>query len=148
MHAGSTVTFNPPPSAVILEASKAGTLNESNIENLARKVLLPVEDVKVWLRHLMIVSENRKKGAQKAAMTRRLKRAAQHAQPSLELYHCGVWDELYLEEADEEQDWIACDVQHMVPIGNVYMLLKSLNLLFVQNVPSHNNTYCLYSCTL
>lgn len=109
LHAGSTVTFNPPPSAVIQEASKAGILNESDIENLARKVLLPVEDVKVWLRHLMIVSENRKKGAQKAAMTRRLKRDSQHAQRSSELYYCGVCDELYLEEADEEQNWIACD---------------------------------------
>ena len=39
----SSTIFNPP-SAVILEASKAGILNESDIENLARKVLLPVED--------------------------------------------------------------------------------------------------------
>jgi hypothetical protein len=109
VHAGGAIVFSPPPSAVILEASKAGTLNESDIENLASKVLLPVEDVKVWLRHLMTVSENRKRGAQKAAETRRLKRASQHTQPSPEFYYCGVCEELYLEEADEEQDWIACD---------------------------------------
>ena len=104
----SSTIFNPP-SAVILEASKAGILNESDIENLARKVLLPVEDVKIWLRHLTTVSENRKKGAQKATETRRLKKASHHTQSSPDLYYCGVCKEVYLEEADEEQDWIACD---------------------------------------
>ena len=46
---------------MIWEVSKAGILNESGIENLARKALLPVDDVKVWLRHLISFSENRKR---------------------------------------------------------------------------------------
>ena len=46
LQAGGTMVFNPP-SAVILEASKAGILSEADVENLARKVLLPVEDVKI-----------------------------------------------------------------------------------------------------
>ena len=104
LHAGSTVTFNPPPSAVIQEASKAGILNESDIENLPRIVLLPVDVSLAKASH----DRFKKLGAQKPAMTRRLKRASQHAQPSSELYYCGVCDELYI-EADEEQDWIACD---------------------------------------
>ena len=84
-------------------------VSDSDIERLARRVLLPVEDVKIWLQHLKTVSENRRKGAQKAAETRRLKKASQHTQASPDLYYYGVCDEVYLEEADEEQDWIACD---------------------------------------
>ena len=106
---GDATTFNPPPSAVIMEASKSGNLSDSDVERLARRVLLPVEDVKIWLQHLKTVSENRRKGAQKAAETRRLKKASQDTQTSPDLYYCGVCDEVYLEEADEEQDWIACD---------------------------------------
>ena len=77
--AGAT-SFNPHPSDIILEVSEAGILDDSNVETLAKQVLFPTEDNKIWLRHLMTVSENRKKGTQKAAKTRRSKKASQCSQ--------------------------------------------------------------------
>ena len=113
MEALQTTGFSHPPSMVILQTSKAGVLtNGSDIEDVARQVLLPKEEVNIWLTHLRTVSENRRKGAQKAAETRRSKKRSQSSKPSEQqedLYYCGVCAEVYLEEADEEQDWIACD---------------------------------------
>ena len=38
--------------------------------------MLPVEEVRIWLDNLETVSSNRKKGAEKAAETRRKKKSA------------------------------------------------------------------------
>ena len=45
------------------------------MEYLSEKVLLPIEGCKIWLEHLRTVLENRKRGAQKAAATRKSKKA-------------------------------------------------------------------------
>ena len=36
---------------------------------MAKNVLLPIEEVKIWLQHLNSVAENRRRGAIKAAET-------------------------------------------------------------------------------
>ena len=50
-----------PPSSVILQAVKANAAN--NVEELARRVLLPTEEVQLWIQHLETVASNRRHGA-------------------------------------------------------------------------------------
>ena len=65
-----------PPSVVIQEArNQAQSINhvltEQEIVELARKTLLSVNEVSMWLDHLAGVAERRKEGAKKAAATRK-----------------------------------------------------------------------------
>ena len=77
-------------------------------EKLAEDVLLPSHKVKLWLDHLRIFQENRRRGAAKAAGTRRSKQ--RQASNESEEEYCGVCGDLYKEETDEVEDWIACDL--------------------------------------
>ena len=77
-------------------------------EKLAEDILLPSHEVKLWLDHLRIVRENRRRGAAKAAETRRSKQ--RQASNESEEEYCGVCGDLYEEETDEVEDWIACDL--------------------------------------
>ena len=97
-----------PPSNVIFDAFKAKTAN--NVEELAQKVLLPTEEVKLWLEHLETVAANRKRGAEKGALTRHQKAAKERGRvESSELYACGVCNGTYQEETEEIENWIGCD---------------------------------------
>ena len=53
---------------------------EELFTSIARKTLLPIDEVKMWLNHLKTVEINRRRGAAKAAETRRRKRQQQQAQ--------------------------------------------------------------------
>jgi len=66
-----------PPSAVLkqLFSSSNGVILEDMIESAAKKVLLPPDECHIWLNHLKTVVDNRHRGAQKAAATRRAKRS-------------------------------------------------------------------------
>ncbi len=68
-----TSAFMPmdPRSTTISEKFKNRCLNS---EELAPMVLLPEPEVKIWFEHLQTVSDNRKKGAQKASETRKEQR--------------------------------------------------------------------------
>lgn len=48
----------------------------AEIAELAKRALLPVNDVKIWLTHLEEVQRNLKRGAAQAALTSKAKRAA------------------------------------------------------------------------
>ena len=101
-----------PPSSVIQGFFKQshGTMITDN-GNLAKQVLLPTEEVNIWLKHLQTVSNNRKKGAQKAVQTRRAKTTpAEPEPPDADIVYCGKCGEVYEEETKEIQNWIACDV--------------------------------------
>ena len=92
-----------PPSIVIEKAFKSGHCVE---DELAKEVLLPSNEVNMWIEHLKAVAENRKKGAAKAAKTRR----ANQRQASGETEEsCGVCGDKYQEETEEIEYWIACD---------------------------------------
>lgn len=67
----STVMSIPPPQAIkeFLQPLRRPPL-ESEIETLCRSVLLSEQDVKYWIEHLETVSQNRKRGAVKAAAKR------------------------------------------------------------------------------
>ena len=72
-----------PPSLVLKHMfSELGNqpVTDEFITNAARSVLLPIEETKVWIDHLTTILQNRKRGAAKAAATRRLKRHAMQTQ--------------------------------------------------------------------
>lgn len=60
------------------------------IDAIAKKVLLPPEEVQLWLEHLKTVSENRKQGAKKAAATRHKSRSSE--------YYCSVCSQKFLKK--------------------------------------------------
>ena len=93
---------SPPPSTVIEKAFKSGPVEE---EELAKQVLLPPSEVRIWTNHLKTVAENRKNGAVKAAETRR----SRQKQAATNKEQCGVCGDMYEEETEEVQYWIACD---------------------------------------
>ena len=94
--------------------------SEDMLETVARDTLLPLEEVRMWLDHLTIVAGNRKRGAAKAAETRRHKRNSQRstevadvqchsaATPEQEEYHCGICGVLFA-DSDEPELWVGCD---------------------------------------
>ena len=68
-----------PPSVTVrqyyFDKKKSGQpFADAEITNLARELLLPVMEVRMWLQHLADVDERRKAGAAKAAATRKSKR--------------------------------------------------------------------------
>ena len=65
-----------PPSTIIREFFQSHkTPTDSQIEQVAKSALLSPNEVKMWLSHLQLVKENRQRGARKAALTRRQKKA-------------------------------------------------------------------------
>ena len=111
-----------PPSVVLKEMFTSDVVvTESFIKNVAQKVLLPCNEVQIWLEHLKVIIENRKRGAAKAAATPRAKKAALSAPspatpsapspatgPSSATWFCGKCGRDY-EETDETELWIACN---------------------------------------
>ena len=65
-----------PPSQVLAETFKRsnGFPTNDEISSAAKQVLLKPEEVRMWFQHLQIVKANRKKGAKKAAATRKAKK--------------------------------------------------------------------------
>ena len=60
-----------PPSQILQDYNKKNeNFSDHDIQNLARKCLLTPEEVKLWLEHLHQVAENRRKGAEKARVSR------------------------------------------------------------------------------
>ena len=100
----SRVTPMKPPSLILREAYeelKGKDPSDTFIEEMAKATLLPPEEVGFWFDHLKTIRENRKRGAQKAAQTRRQKKASNR-------YFCSCGDE-YLSITDEIEQWIGCD---------------------------------------
>lgn len=66
-----------PPSSILREFYQklnGKEPSEAMLESVAKRTLLPTNEVCMWLDHLKIVDTNRKRGASKAAETRRHKR--------------------------------------------------------------------------
>ena len=59
-------TFSPPPSVATQKSFK-----QSDITDLAHRTLLPAEEINMWIKHLETVTENRKRGAKRAAAMRK-----------------------------------------------------------------------------
>ena len=68
-------------------------------------MLLPVGDVQLWWDHLKTVADNRKRGAEKAAKSRKEKKAAKDE----DQVFCIVCREPFVEFTQHVQSWIQCD---------------------------------------
>ena len=65
-----------PPSMILKKffQENGAKPSENLLEGVAKKTLLPINEVLLWLDHLKTVDDNRKRGAAKAALTRQRKR--------------------------------------------------------------------------
>ena len=103
-----------PPSAILKEEfSKAKKpVDDKFVEEAAKKALLSTDDARIWLEHLQVVLNNRKRGAKKAAATRARNSVLNLVDNSREdtEYYCGMCGKQYIEETDTEELWIACDM--------------------------------------
>lgn len=99
-----------PPSVIISEEHKAhsNNLSELEVQDLAKRVLLPVSEATIWLEHLGEVSRNRKEGAIKAAETRKRKKMDKQQEKS-DAILCDVCGGQWEEETDEVEQWIQCE---------------------------------------
>ena len=105
-----------PPSVIIgtaFKKLKGKSVTDNFVEELARKTLLPPDDIRLWLLHLETVSDNRKRGAKKASETQRLRKQVQQAQEAQQVAsdvcYCGICHEQYIEYTDVIEKWICCD---------------------------------------
>ena len=77
----------------------------------AKMVLLTPDGTKIWLDHLHTVLLNRRRGAAKAAATRRAKKSVREKSvTSQATTHCGGCGKVYVEETEEVEIWICCDL--------------------------------------
>ena len=101
-----------PPSVVLKQLFtelhvQGKSFTEDIVESAAKKVLLPTQEVEFWLDHLATVSENRRRGATKAAETRRRKR--QVSSNTTDRDFCGTCEIEYQQEMANIEFWINCD---------------------------------------
>ena len=85
------------------------------LDSIAKKCMLSRNEVEIWLKHLSTVDANRRRGAAKAAQTRRLKKQQQLSATvttqrinedfSNRKYYCGVCEALY-DDDNEDEYWI------------------------------------------
>ena len=120
-----------PPSTVLKKLfTQKGQecFSDAHLEEAAKTTLLPTFEVKIWLEHLKTVVDNRRRGSEKASATRRAKKfsskvpyhpsdhqsgVSMDSREPGEEYHCGQCGELYVEETDETEMWVACDLCDM-----------------------------------
>lgn len=64
--------LSEPPSRVLLKEFNRHRVipNDGRLKEIAKEVLLSVDETKMWFEHLSSVHKNRKKGSQKAARAR------------------------------------------------------------------------------
>lgn len=95
-----------PPSAILKAFFQEGCRNsQANIEEVAKKTLLPLSEVELWLTHLESTSQSRKRGAAKRAAThQKSKKAA-----GKDAVHCNGCFKAYQETTEEMEVWVACD---------------------------------------
>ena len=86
------------------EQKEALNRNRGNV--MVPKTLLPPHEVEMWIQHLATIADNCRRGALKAADTRRRK-AEIHSNKTV--YFCGVCHDHYHDYTDEQELWIACD---------------------------------------
>ena len=126
-----------PPSSVLKEffSKLQGIPSDEFVQDAAKTVMLPPEEVRIWLDHLHTVQENHRRGATKAAATRQAKKTTQVASTSAKRtaqvastsadsrappldpldsrqYYCGKCNKEYEEETDEVEVWVG--VTHVI----------------------------------
>ena len=89
-----------PPSQILKDAFSDQKSKDFSDSELAKTTLLPPEEVCMWLEHLKVVQDNRRRGAAKASATRRLKKSQDK--------HFCICGEEYLSLTDEVQSCDSC----------------------------------------
>ena len=89
-----------------LNSLKGAAPSEQQLEAISCQVLLPCAEVKMWLDHLSTVQQNRKRGAAKAAETRKRKAQQKGLLSEAQNDRCRVCGEEYKDETPEEELWI------------------------------------------
>ena len=111
----TTSAMIQPPSSSLKEfhsSLKGAVPEQSQLEEIARKTMLSVHEVNIWLDHLTLVASNRKRGAAKAEQTRRQRRLTkgqEQNEDTCTMYYCGACGGQYEEETDDVEFWICCD---------------------------------------
>ena len=115
-----------PPSSMLKELFnklQGRPITDQFVHDAAKEVLLTPEQVRIWLEHLSTVLQNRRRGAAKAAATRRAKRAKNTCVSNLQSEadpstvrdseascYCGSCRKEYQDETDDVEVWIGCDM--------------------------------------
>ena len=122
---GSGNFATKPPSALLKDLFnrlKGRPVTDDFLKSAAKQVLLPPCEVDFWVQHLKTVMDNRRRGAVKAAATRKAKRQVQQShsgdeqsqQPSSEgeisQCFCGSCGMEYVDETDKPEVWVGCDL--------------------------------------
>ena len=109
---------NPPSDVILATFKKYKKVPSSKIiQETAEKVLLSVEETKMWFEHLHQISVNRAEGARKAAETRKRKKANAHAKPANSPNHTPSDDQFCLAceminppcDSSSDVEWIGCE---------------------------------------
>jgi hypothetical protein len=120
-HSGKRLPDAVPPSQVLAKVFKdsVGFPTDELINATAKKVLLKPENVRIWFQHLQTVEANRKKGAKKAAATRKAKARDKVTRKKTdgEVLRDSDDDEVCNccysfnppDGIDQNVDWVACD---------------------------------------
>lgn len=106
-----------PPSVMLKDffASLQGSKpTDEMLQTIAEETLLPITEVQLWLEHLNTIFVNRKRGATKAALSRKQRSRGEvnaHTQEAetREVYRCGVCKAVFQEETEEEELWVGCE---------------------------------------
>ena len=108
---GSTLSaMRHPPSTLLKEFHqnlKGASPTQTQLLEMSKKCLLPINEVEMWLEHLTTIAANRKRGAAKAAETRRRNKQEKQRE---EMVYCGVCHQPYVKFTDEVELWIQCDI--------------------------------------
>ena len=139
-----------PPSIILKQSfsdlCKSGAIISDDILNsLAKKTLLTIQDVKIWLDHLAEILRNQKRGAVKAAATRQMRSTKKSTSSEVErnstskdiggqdeAYYCSTCGVDYY--TDTGAFWIACDLCRKWYCANCEGLVeepKSLNYICI-----------------
>ena len=99
-----------PPSMILKKAFQSlrgDTPTPEQIKKLAEECLLPTEEITMWLEHLKLIADNRKRGAMRAAETRRKNK--QTAKKKTEIICCVICHSPYVNFTEQVEKWIQCD---------------------------------------
>ena len=107
-----------PPSVLLKELfhHSCESISDDFVQNSAKSVLLPASETRFWLEHLHTIVDNRRRGAAKAAATRKARskkttEAVSKPEDDHEgRYFCATCGKEYMEEAEQEETWIGCDL--------------------------------------
>ena len=102
-----------PPSVILKDYFDAmDAPSESDLNELSKQVMLPVDEIRIWFDHLHTIRDNHRKGASKAAETRRKnnqKSTISHPVIKESNYQCGVCHSPYQAFTECEEKWIECE---------------------------------------